>query len=102
MPVLPVETESATSAGGKSGKAAVLHQGYAPTSKKRAATLVLSDSQLYKLTKAGKVPHYKPSGKTPVFQQTGNWTDGCAATMNAGNCPVWIEASEVELKGISV
>ena len=29
----------------------------------------LSDSQLYKLTKTGKVPHYKPSGKLLFFSK---------------------------------
>lgn len=50
----------------------------------------LSDSQLYKLTKTGKVPHYKPSGKL-LFSANGNWTVGCVATMNVGNCPVWMK-----------
>ena len=35
----------------------------------------LSDSQLYKLTKAGKVPHYKPSGKLLFFSK--RELDGC-------------------------
>ncbi len=29
----------------------------------------LSDSQLYKLAKSGKIPHYKPSGKLIYFNR---------------------------------
>lgn len=57
----------------------------------------LSDSQLYKLTKTGKVPHYKPSGKL-LFSANGNWTVGCAATMKAGNCPVRLKQRKWNLK----
>ena len=108
MPVLSVETEPAAGAGGKSGKAAVLHQGHAqlqgglPLHFKEACRYTgLSDSQLYKLTKAGKVPHYKPSGKLLFFskRELDGWL---CRNHEIGELPCLDEVSEIELKGMSV
>ena len=61
----------------------------------------LSDSQLYKLTKAGKVPHYKPSGKLLFFskRELDGWL---CRNHECGDLPCLEEATEVELKGMSV
>ena len=61
----------------------------------------LSDSQLYKLTKAGKVPHYKPSGKLLFFSK--RELDGWLCRNHEyGESPCREEVSEVELKGLDV
>ena len=61
----------------------------------------LSDSQLYKLTKAGKVPHYKPSGKLLFFskRELDGWL---CRNHEIGELPCLDEVSEIELKGMSV
>lgn len=100
MPVLPVETEPAAGTGGKSGKASVLHQGHAQL--QRGLPLHwASDSQLYKLTKTGKVPHYKPSGKLLFFskRELDGWL---CRNHECGESPYRVEVSEMELKGMDV
>lgn len=61
----------------------------------------LSDSQLYKLTKAGKVPHYKPSGKLLFFskRELDGWL---CRNHEIGELACLDEVSEIELKGMSV
>ena len=61
----------------------------------------LSDSQLYKLTKPGKVPHYKPSGKLLFFskRELDGWL---CRNHESGELPCPVEATEVELKGMDV
>lgn len=61
----------------------------------------LSDSQLYKLTKTGKVPHYKPSGKLLFFskRELDGWL---CRNHECGESPYRVEVSEMELKGMDV
>lgn len=61
----------------------------------------LSDSQLYKLTKTGKVPHYKPSGKLLFFskRELDGWL---CRNHECGELPCLDEVTEVELKGMGI
>lgn len=70
MPVLPVETEPATNAGGKSGKAAVLHQGHAQLQRGVPVHRTFGQPAL-QADKSGKGPPLQAQRETPVFQQTG-------------------------------
>ena len=63
--------------------------------------LSLLQAQVYKLTKAGKVPHYKPSGKLLFFskRELDGWL---CRNHEIGELACLDEVSEIELKGMSV